>query len=416
MKLTIASIFITYLFAALLSPFPYWKTYFLLLRTVLFNRSACLPTSAKWTQIKFLLKQVIYNPFWVLLWYLDELFFSGYRQIQVNPVFIVGQPRCGTTLLHRTLAADSQSFFAIRHIEWRYPYILVQKLLKLTGIEKKINRKNYWPENDIGRLAAKMHPNTLADWEEDGIFFEERFLHHFFIFLRFPYPHLVDSLEQFESLPNHVRQQMLDVHQKVIQKVAYIRGQPQACYLSKEVTSHAKIPDLIARYPTARFLIVVRPAVDYMSSLMGLMRTSTCAKTGVDAIAVPGWKEAFLKRMREDSFLLIRICREVIPPERQIPVAGNYLIEHILETVKMIFQSLDLHPDSAFIDALAILDRKQHERKKGYDYDAIELIGFEDFDQFVHCVEKDFFSLLPTVKNGNDSGLAKPSWSGDDAM
>ena len=63
--------------------------------------------------------------------------------MNVNPVFIIGQPRSGTTFLHRTLAADNQNFIAIKHYEWRYPFISFQKLMKYSGLWKLLYNKSY---------------------------------------------------------------------------------------------------------------------------------------------------------------------------------------------------------------------------------------------------------------------------------
>ena len=238
----------SYFAGILFSPFPYWTTYWVLWRHVLLDQTPGITLMARVRQAKLLTRYFLLTPVWTLLWYLDDLFFPRYKQMQVKPVFIIGEPRSGTTLLHRTLGADSKRYFAIRHIEWRYPYIIVQKLIETLGLTEKLKHLNYWPNTEIGQEAARMHPNNLYDFEEDGIFYEERFLHHFFIYLRFPYPALLNYLDDYPSLPPRVQRQILDAHRKVIQKVMYLRGDPGLKYLSKEVTSHNKIPYLLGLY------------------------------------------------------------------------------------------------------------------------------------------------------------------------
>src|SRR5687767_9602780 len=107
---------------AAVSPFPYWPTYFRLWRCVLFSPGS---VTAKRRQAWFLLKAAARAPLCGLCWLIDEIFYADYRRQTITPVFIVGQPRCGTTLLHRTLARDRETFFAVRHLEWRYPFICV---------------------------------------------------------------------------------------------------------------------------------------------------------------------------------------------------------------------------------------------------------------------------------------------------
>ncbi|MBB1126432.1 sulfotransferase [Thiospirillum jenense] len=392
--LIISAIVLSYTLIARFSHFPYWPTYFLLWRYVLLNWSSQVTLTAKYKQAVFLLKCGLMNPIWTLFWYLDEWLFPEYRFTMIKPIFIVGQPRSGTTLLHRTLANDYQHFFAIRHSEWRYPFICVQQLFALFGINRRLATKNYWPNTVAGRLAAKMHPDTLADWEEDGIFFEECFLHHFFIFLRFPYPTLLHTVDQFQSLPAGVRQQMLNTHHLVIKKIAYLRQQPTAYYLSKEVTSHTKIPALIALYPEARFIIVTRPAAAFMSSLSGLMRTSTQAKNGIDPMSLPNWHDVFIQRMRDDSLYLTGLCQQQIPLERQIPITWRHLVSQLFTTINAIYQQLELELPNDFSIKLKQLDEYQQKRQRQYDYDMMELTGFEQFDQFVKTIEIRFNQLI----------------------
>ena len=382
-----------YLVAILLAPFPYWPTYIYLWRHTISPKN-CIPWSTRGKQILFLSGYLLVTPFYTLLWYLDEMLFPSYRDLPIHPIFIIGQPRSGTTLLHRTLAADNKTFFAVRHIEWRYPFISIHKILNATGFNQRLIKRNYWPDTEIGRRAARMHPNTMADWEEDGIFFEERFLHHFFLFLRFPCPELLPLVDKFTQLPDAVRYHMLNTHRQVVRKVAYLRNQPQAFYLSKEVTSHSKFPDLLHLYPDARFILVVRKSSEYMGSLSELMRASTASKTGIDPVIIPRWTESFIKRMQEDSMRLVYLCREVISENRQVPICYSYLLTHVKETVEAIYAELNLDISSEFLSILETMNKTQQDRERGYHYSSLSLADFTDFDQFVRQNEQLFFKRI----------------------
>lgn len=375
-----------YLVGLLFAPFPYWRSYFLLWRNVLLSPGNW---KAKRKQGIFLLKSGLFAPFNTMLWYLDELLFPAYRNCEIKPVFIIGQPRCGTTLLHRTLAADGETFFAVSHLEWRYPFISIQKIISLFNLHKKFGKVNYWPSSEAGKLAAKMHPNNLADWEEDGIFFEEKFLHHFFIFLRFPYPEQLEYLDSFPELPLPIQQRMLESHRKVLQKVSYLRGSQPRFYLSKEVTSHNKIPSLLREYPDARFVVIARSANNFMPSLMALMQMSTMAKNGVDPYLIPGWKESLMRRMREDSRRLVNLCREDIPADKQSHVFADAFMDSIDSCVAALYQQLGLPLSAKFSNTLRSLQEKQKTRCRGYDYSSLEeLKGFEEYERFVQVLKE----------------------------
>ena len=389
-----------YIVGLLLAPFPYWPTYFVLWRAVLFGPGDRL---AKRRQAAFLLRVGAAAPVWTLLWYLDEILYPAYRKQVIDPVFIIGQARCGSTLLHRTLATDEQTFFAVRHIEWRYPFILVQRLIGFLGLDNRLRNANYWPDSKVGKLAAKMHPNTLADWEEDGIFFEENYLHHLFIFLRFPYPELLPYLDGFPELPERAQQKMLRNHEKVLQKVHYLRGPPTRRYLSKEVAGHTKIPALIRQYPQARFIVITRSANNFMASLMALLRASTESKTGVDPKTIPDWEETMVRRMREDCRRLVALCQETIPLDRQVRVSATHFIANIHASVVEVYRELGLRVCDDFAAYLRRQQEGQNERQRGYDYASLVLQGFEEYDVFVRGIEA---QSAPGWDAGTDTGTS----------
>ena len=381
---------IIYLLGFKFSPFPYWLTYIILWKYVLFGRETHLHFRHRIRQAWFLIKYALLSPLWTSLWWLDELLFPGYKHCTVRPVFILGQPRSGTTLLHRTMAADEETFIAARHIEWRYPYIVLQKLIKAFGLSKRLKTMDYWPCSEAGKQASLMHPNTLYDWEEDGIFFEECFLHHFFIFLRFPYPNLLSYLDNYPGLPASVQRQMLDIHHKVVQKVLFIRGSEGLRYLSKEVTSHNKFMRLMQLYPDAKFIVIVRHSADFMGSLSALVRKSTHAKTGIDPILIPEWEPVFIQRMKKDSQLLVDLCNNLIDPKNQIHLSFKGFIRDIEKTIIYLYSELDIKLTDTHIKYLKSLQEKQQNRNSFYTYEIHACEGFENFDKFVNNVDIQF--------------------------
>ncbi|MEO5376863.1 MAG: sulfotransferase [Magnetococcus sp. DMHC-6] len=399
--MTLLFIFVFFYFLGFVfSPFPYWPVYFKLWKHLLFDGSKQIGLNSRLIQIRFLLINFFQTPIWTLLWFLDEIFFSSYKRFKVRPVFILGQPRCGTTLLHRTLASDTKNFFAIRHFEWRYPFIIVQKMVEWFNLKDWIQNKNYWPDTEVGRKAAHMHPNSLYDWEEDGIFFEERFLYHFFIFLRFPYPKLLPYLDAYPLLSEQVQKHFLSVHQKVIQKIMYMRGDEHLLYLSKEVTSHSKFKRLISLYPDAQFVVSVRPSSEFMSSLLELVLRSTQSKTGLDAMTIPDWEASFMERMREDTLILVDLSRNIIQKDRQILLTFCELNINITREIYRIYDHLRLTVGSGQLQYLQSLAKKQISRNRCYDYQIQSFEGFDIYDQFVNEVQMMYHEANRDLKAG----------------
>ncbi|MCK4800700.1 MAG: sulfotransferase, partial [Anaerolineales bacterium] len=117
----------------------------------------------------FLLSLGIYLPAEVLIWsglLLDELFYPAYHDVKIKqPVFIIGNPRSGTTFLHRLLAKDTASFISMRTWEiFGAPSILMRRVFRRVAklgrtlgapVTRRIKgMQRLWKENDaIHRLA-----------------------------------------------------------------------------------------------------------------------------------------------------------------------------------------------------------------------------------------------------------------------
>ncbi len=136
-----------------------------------------------------------------------------------------------------------------------------------------------------------MHPNTLYDWEEDDIFFEEVYLRHLFVAFRFPYKSFLSSmLDDFNSLPRNEQLRVMVIHHKVIQKISYLGGENKI-YLSKQPFGQKKLNLIAELYPQAKFIISMRHSSDSISSFLKLNQVSTHAKTGINVSSIIGFQD-----------------------------------------------------------------------------------------------------------------------------
>jgi omega-hydroxy-beta-dihydromenaquinone-9 sulfotransferase len=385
------TVVILYVASVAFAPFPHWRTYLLLWKHTLTDREPAVDRAARLGQIGLLLKHLALLPLWTGLWYLDELLYPSYRRQPVRPIFIFGQPRSGSTLLHRTLARDTSRFVAIRHLEWRFPYIAVQKLMTWLGLDRWAAAKSYWPDSEEGRQAARMHPNTLYDFEEDGIFFEECFLCHYFMLFRFPFVGLLSSLDDFSRLSPRDRRHVLAVHRKVLQKVLYLRHATETqFYLSKEVESMTKMAAIAELYPDATFITSARRSDEFLSSLLALIASSTRSKTGVDTSAIPSWKAVNIAKKLRDCRLQLTFLNTSVHRDRQICVPYRELCRDLPGTIAYIYDRLNIPPPP--VDALATQPQQPsfESEGRGYTYHRSVFANFEKFDAFVAAVEREY--------------------------
>lgn len=223
---------IAYIFLVAGCPFFLWRSFFIVAREVIRSHEVAL--NQKCSLIWHLCKELIYAPFFTVLWYIDELLFPHFAEQELaRPVFIMSQPRSGTTFLLRTLSLDANTFFSLTHLEWRFPFIALWKILDILGLRKRLERINYWPNTELGRFAAKIHEHRLGSVEEHGIFFEERMYHHYFTFRRFPFIEVLRRVVEVKTLTTREKRKLLRTFRKTVQKTSYYRGAGRI-WLTKE--------------------------------------------------------------------------------------------------------------------------------------------------------------------------------------
>ena len=374
-----------YLASFLIAPFPYWPSYFSVARHVVAEQSISFTERMK--LLNHLLKELLRCPVFALFWMLDEIFFSNYKKVSLSaPIFVISQPRSGTTFLFRTLSQDANSFLSLKHLEWRYPFISLWKVIDLFGLRSVIERISYWPNNELGKMARKIHFHQLGSHEEHGIFFEERFYHHYFVFRRFPFPKLLSKVTNFYHIPAKNRQRILSVYKNVVQKAFYYRGSNEI-WLTKENESVEVYESMSEMFPDARYICIVREHKDFLDSYLTMSIACTEVKHGIDPKAIEGWYEANLKFREEECRKMIQFCDKIKNTNNLVFITFKQFTGDIPATMKYIYNQLDLPMKDEYMDLLNDLKQKQGKRQRGYNNEICDFNGFEFFDNFVAQIE-----------------------------
>lgn len=67
----------------------------------------------------------------IIIRLLDELLFPNYKQISIKqPVFIIGNPRSGTTFLHRLMCIDEEKFVFNLMYHTTFPSITLYRVIQ----------------------------------------------------------------------------------------------------------------------------------------------------------------------------------------------------------------------------------------------------------------------------------------------
>lgn len=201
---------------------------------------------------------------------LDELLFRSYRKTAVRrPVFIVGNFRSGSTLLHRLMASDPQ-FAAMKTWEIYFAPSISQRKFwhgfwmidRLFGGHIKAHILRLQDEI-LGQI--EMHRVNLLEAEEDEALllylWDSLFTWFFIPDLKACEPDL--SFDQ--AVPRWRRRKIMQFYSGCLQRHLSLRP-PGTMYVSKNPAFSSKLQSLLETFPDARFVYLVRHPFDVVAS------------------------------------------------------------------------------------------------------------------------------------------------------
>jgi hypothetical protein len=239
------------------------------------------PRRLAWT----LLAYAFYPPFelatWGSLW-LDELFHPGYRQQEVRePVFIIGNPRSGTTFLHRLMTRDERTFACMHTWEiFVAPSIVSQRFVKALGA---LDRRLGYPfQKAMAGLEGRwqdrnvMHLQAMCVPDED----EALLLHSFGSVLIWSFTAMLDDARAFtfydQRVPHAQRMAQMSFYKRCLQRYLHSDGRhpevAQRHYLSKNPAFTSRIDTLLEQFPDARFVYLARNPLDMIPSMVSITK------------------------------------------------------------------------------------------------------------------------------------------------
>jgi hypothetical protein len=294
---------------------------------------------------------------------LDNLFFPDHRQQDIKqPIFIVGNFRSGTTLLHRMLAKDERTtgmksweIYIAPSITQRKIIHAIMKVNRLIGhpIDKLLNAF----DNAL-REYSYMHPTGLREIEEDG----QVFLHiwsSYNLFAFFPFPELVHNYIYYdEAIPEDQRRMDMSYYQEVLKRHVYVNGGKR--YISKSPTFSAKVRSLHKQFPDAKFINLVRSPKNVIPSTISLY-TNHWRTYGDPEEQYPQESEVLLEQARH-WYIHPHQYLKHLPEDQYIMVQYKDMVADPEATIKQIYQQFGME----MTDEYARVVHEESERAKQY--------------------------------------------------
>lgn len=312
--------------------------------------------------VRLLVRVPLVTAFHALCFLLDYLLFPRlWRQQVTAPVFIVGHARSGSTLCHRLLSADGDTFSYFLYWETFFPSLLQKKVIRALGwvdqnwlgspVRKRLQK---WDEKTFGP-SRHIHNMSLWASEEDQFVMRAAFVTQQWA-LDVP---MMDKLDLFhlDQMPPRKRQRWMHHYRECVKRQLLLNG-GQGTHLSKNPMMSGWVESLIETFPDARIVVVMRDPAQCIPSVLKLMQFSWRARRWQYADYA-----ASMRALIQISFDTFRNPREVLarhPQTAQVVVDYRELTAQPRNTVLAVYAALDM-PVSAAFDAY-LLEQESRER------------------------------------------------------
>ena len=203
---------------------------------------------------------------------LDHVFFPDFRYQEVKqPLFILSNPRSGTTFLHRMLEKDDQFTYLTL---WQSLFNSIT-LYKLVGFIVSIDLMF---DSPIARLLGAIDGYSFKGWdgihkaglrysEEDEFLFVNLFLTPGLI-LFFPYLREVADIYSIDDLPDRARKKIVRNIRRAVQRHVYATG--GKTFLAKNATAGGRLGIYREAFPEMRAIYIHSPILRSVASSLSV--------------------------------------------------------------------------------------------------------------------------------------------------
>jgi omega-hydroxy-beta-dihydromenaquinone-9 sulfotransferase len=295
---------------------------------------------------------------------LDHVFYPGHRKQAIDrPIFIIGNPRSGTTFLHRLLLGAGD-MAALELWEMLFPAITARKLLG--GIVPRLDKLS----------PARYHPSDVHDTSLRGIetddvawFFKTMdgpFAWAYFLAWQDTWGSELSRREfAIDGVTPRDEERFFRYYDACWRRNLMLKGAGRV--LAKTSMLTMRLDAVLRRYPDCKLVYVVRDPVEVIPS--GISLLASVLENGYDV-----WNRTeeadqrrWLENLYQASCDMLRHFHDAhaagrIPEHNLCIVRYEDLINDLEPTMQRILEFVEIKPDEAFIDEV----RQQAARQRNY--------------------------------------------------
>lgn len=308
----------------------------------------------------------------------DEIFHRNHRMVQIKqPVFIISNPRSGTTYLHRLIALDNERFV---YTKFAHTFFMSSSFVQFYYVFR-------WIDKNILRGAISHTVDVLDDtfwsgWddihamgfnkaEEDELVFAQQMM-SVGVMIPFPYFDKIHDNKFLDNEPAAVRKNVMDFYESSVKRFVFRAGKDKT-YLAKNVMSTGRFKSLLERFPDAKIIYIARHPYDSVPSFASMF-TSMHKLHSPDMPDTHPAKKAWAQ-LGIDYFKYVKEMHRTIPTEQFIEIKYDDLLENPQGIVKQIYSHFKWEPSNLFLERLSHEHARNKNYKSGHEY-SLEQFGF----------------------------------------
>jgi len=295
---------------------------------------------------------------------LDPLFFPSLRRTRVDrPIVIVGNPRTGTTFLHRFL--DRQGVAVGCQLwEMLIPSLTLQVLVRpfLPLLEKVSPARHH-------AAAAHKTSMTAAETDDAGMFFH--FFDGFFLYGFFLAWAQEDLRDRFDPRKCNTSPRDFAYLEAVWRRALVARKGTRIT--GKLFSLGPRVNDFLTRFPDARLLYMLRDPVSFVPSGMSLVTGVLDARFGFWRLPEET-RQPYLERLYTGFLMLNRAFHDDwvagrLPRDRIMLVHYDRMMADLDGLMGEMLAFMEVTPDEKLLGAIRKEAEKQRSFKSEHVYD-----------------------------------------------
>jgi len=308
----------------------------------------------------------------------DEIFYPGFHKKKIEePVFIISNPRSGTTYLHRLIALDKERF---AFTKFSHTFQMTTSFAKFYNLIRWIDRNMLRGiiTHTMDRVDEKfwggwddIHALGFNKTEEDEMVFAQMMM-SVGVYIPFPYFHLTEDTKFLDKETDDVRKNVMDFYESSVKRFMHAND-PSKTYLAKNVMSTGRFKTLMQRFPDAKIIYIARHPYDAVPSFASMF--SSMYKLYSPPIPDNDPAKKTWARLGIDYFKYSQEMKRLLPPSQFYMLKYDDLLADPQGTVLKIYHHFNWQPGEKFLEKLKKEEVRNRQYKSNHEY-SLEQYGF----------------------------------------